>query len=50
MIDESIPVLIRLAIGNEQSFCVAILSREDGQLIALPSIIASTFSRVRDSA
>ena len=50
MIDESIPVLLRLRLGNRVSFAIATLNRENGVLIAEPQAFDPTFGRFQSVA
>jgi hypothetical protein len=50
MIDESIPVLIRLRFQDRCSMCIAALAYENGQLYAEPTIVSPEFARFRTLA
>jgi hypothetical protein len=43
MIDDSLPVLIRVSIGQEQSVCIAKIVREGERLYARPNLISPSF-------
>lgn len=50
MIDETIPVLIRVRLGDRVSFAIAQLSRESGQLYAEATVFDPAFGRFQSVA